>query len=72
MLGRFVFIFNILYLVGQWQAWRMWSACSKTCGHGIRTRTRTCDFYRTPKYRRSCSGSSSQTEICKPVVQCPG
>ena len=28
--------------VGQWAGWASWSACSRSCGGGIRTQSRHC------------------------------
>ncbi len=47
---------------GGWSAWTSWSTCSKTCGSGSQTRTRTC--------RSQCSGSSSQSKACN-TQACP-
>ena len=41
--------------------WMKWSDCSKTCGGGKRTRNRDCPS-------NSCSGESSQTELCNTQV----
>ena len=61
---------------GYWSEWEKWSSCSKTCGDGIQTRTRTCN---EPKYGgEKCEGSPKNTRKCvlkkdcvyKPVCIC--
>ncbi|XP_072023950.1 uncharacterized protein [Amphiura filiformis] len=41
-------------------SWGSWSYCSRTCGTGIRTRTRTCSE------AGSCSGSATEMSSCNP------
>uniref|UniRef100_A0A8C9S910 Semaphorin-5A n=1 Tax=Scleropages formosus TaxID=113540 RepID=A0A8C9S910_SCLFO len=49
-----------------WSLWETWSACSKDCGKGFRTRKRTC----TPPDGRSapaaCGGSAVEYQDCNP------
>ena len=45
----------------QFDPWRQWSDCTETCGGGKRTRNRDCPS-------DSCSGESSQTELCNTQV----
>ena len=43
--------------VGTWSEWGEFSGCSKTCGTGIKSRTRYC-------YGVECSGGTQQTVQC--------
>ncbi|CRK98212.1 CLUMA_CG011575, isoform A, partial [Clunio marinus] len=50
---------------GGWSKWSPWSACSKTCGSGHRTRKRECNNP-SPKYNgTSCRGENVEFEECK-------
>jgi len=44
---------------GYWSSWSEWGSCSKSCGSGTKTRTRTCDGHRD-----LCPGSSSDSDPC--------
>uniref|UniRef100_K1QN63 Hemicentin-1 n=1 Tax=Magallana gigas TaxID=29159 RepID=K1QN63_MAGGI len=60
---------------GGWSGWNHPSACSVTCGGGVRTRTRTCN-HPTPAYGGlQCRGESHMSEHCNgnpcPGVACP-
>ncbi|XP_066920815.1 SCO-spondin-like isoform X2 [Clytia hemisphaerica] len=50
---------------GGYGPWSKYGECSKTCGQGTHTRTRTC-----VETRRDCSGPAKQTKVCK-VRECP-
>ncbi|KAK3083453.1 hypothetical protein FSP39_022988 [Pinctada imbricata] len=55
---------------GGWGSYGSWSSCSKTCGGGTSTRTRSCNSP-TPKYGgNSCSGSASESKTCG-TSSCP-
>ncbi|CAC5383706.1 unnamed protein product [Mytilus coruscus] len=45
-------------------------ACTKTCGHGTRTRTRTCTKPSPAKGGAPCNGSAVQSEACN-INPCP-
>ena len=65
--------FRLSYVTvhGNWGAWKSWSACSVTCGEGLRTRIRECNNP-APKYGgRNCEGTNTQQETCTKKV-CPG
>ena len=49
---------------GKWTAWSSWSPCSKTCGGGQESRTRTCsDPF--PKFGgKVCPGAHLKTQSC--------
>ncbi|XP_060579908.1 A disintegrin and metalloproteinase with thrombospondin motifs adt-1-like [Ruditapes philippinarum] len=50
---------------GDYGLWSVWSTCSKSCGQGSQSRTRTCEG------GGSCSGPSSESKYCT-VQECPG
>ena len=49
---------------GGWSTWSAWGSCSVTCGMGTRSRTRSCTNPTPSNGGASCSGISSQTQIC--------
>ncbi|KAI8504958.1 hypothetical protein Bbelb_170670 [Branchiostoma belcheri] len=60
----------------QWSAWSDHTACSATCGAGVRTRTRTCTCITTgnpaDNATESCGGDSEQRSDCSPAPPpCP-
>ena len=57
---------------GNWGQWSSaWSACSKTCGDGVRTKTRQCNNPAPLHGGIDCSGNSAETQACK-EKDCPG
>ena len=58
---------------GSWAGWSKWGSCSKTCGGGIRQRTRPCE---APKVGGGtepcnlCKGEGNQKETCNDY-KCP-
>ena len=66
-------------MTGEWSAWGKYSACSKTCGTGSRTRKRVCMNGNECKcatkgpceFEEECSKLSSQTTECN-TQACPG
>ncbi|XP_068740870.1 A disintegrin and metalloproteinase with thrombospondin motifs adt-1-like isoform X2 [Montipora capricornis] len=54
---------------GRWSVWSLWSACSKTCGNGTKTRTRHCSNPPPQHGGKHCKGPSEQTKNC--LNKCP-
>ena len=48
--------------VGHYGPWSYWSSCSKTCGSGIRTRSRTC-IKKDNFHTYFCNGPSEDREL---------
>ena len=64
-------IIPIIFLVdGQWSDYGAVSACSKTCGDGTKTKTRTCTNPAPQNGGKDCVGDATHTENCK-VKDCP-
>ena len=55
---------------GGWSGWGSWGACSKTCGKGVRARTRSCTNPRPQFSGTQCAGSISQQQYCN-TQECP-
>ncbi|XP_070553684.1 fibropellin-1-like [Ptychodera flava] len=58
-------------IIARWQKWSPWSACSVTCGGGMRSRHRFCDV--PPAEEEDvvdCVGSANETESCN-IENCP-
>ena len=71
--GHHFRIISFYYLEAKWSRWSPWSDCSKTCGSGTRSRTRTCVAINqntgfTPV---SCAGKPMQSKTCA-EWNCPG
>ena len=56
---------------GGWSNWENYGPCSKTCGSGSRTRTRTCNDPAPAEGGKPYIGSGSETQACN-VKVCPG
>jgi len=70
-----VFVFPISALVNcQWSNWSAWESCSKSCGGGTQTSTRSKTVQETNG--GTCSGSSERSKSCNsqscPAGQGPG
>ena len=53
---------------GQWSAWNAGGSCSKTCGFGSQTFTRTC--VGQAHGGKACAGSASKSQACN-TQACP-
>ena len=61
---------NNFFLVNcEWGEWGSWNTCSKTCGGGEKTKTRSKTV--TEAYGGTCMDDSSMTEQCN-TNSCPG
>ncbi|XP_047376654.1 hemicentin-1 isoform X1 [Sciurus carolinensis] len=55
---------------GHWSEWSLWEECTKNCGRGNRTRTRTCNNPSAQHGGRPCEGNSMETIMCN-IKPCP-
>ncbi|KAK1804810.1 hypothetical protein P4O66_003652 [Electrophorus voltai] len=55
---------------GQWTEWSAWDECSHTCGHGNRTRVRTCSRPSAQHGGRACVGRAVEVMLCS-IRPCP-
>lgn len=56
---------------GKWGVWGKWTTCSKTCGGGYMSRSRTCNNPAPQNGGRPCQGPSSERTSCNDQ-KCPG
>ena len=66
--------YTIIYLVnGGYSIFSAWSACSKSCGAGTKTRSRSCTNPTPADGGSDCSrlGNATETETCNKEL-CPG
>uniref|UniRef100_A0A674IMN9 Hemicentin-1 n=1 Tax=Terrapene triunguis TaxID=2587831 RepID=A0A674IMN9_9SAUR len=56
---------------GTWSEWGSWEECSRTCGQGNKTRTRTCSNPTTQHGGRPCDGNAVESIMCN-IRPCPG
>ncbi|KAL3886629.1 hypothetical protein ACJMK2_026610, partial [Sinanodonta woodiana] len=55
-------------VIGGWNAWSSWNQCSVTCGQGSHYRLRICNNPHPANGGATCSGSSSETQLCTQQV----
>ncbi|KAL0178887.1 hypothetical protein M9458_024329, partial [Cirrhinus mrigala] len=56
---------------GGWSSWGKFGSCSRTCGGGVRSRSRQCNNP-VPAYGgRDCPGSTFDYQVCN-TEDCPG
>ncbi|KAJ8348261.1 hypothetical protein SKAU_G00268500 [Synaphobranchus kaupii] len=55
---------DVLRQDGNWGAWSKFGSCSRTCGAGVRFRTRKCDNPPPANGGRTCLGPNSGFQLC--------
>uniref|UniRef100_A0A8C2SL26 Hemicentin-1 n=1 Tax=Capra hircus TaxID=9925 RepID=A0A8C2SL26_CAPHI len=55
---------------GNWSEWSPWEECTRSCGRGNRTRTRTCNNPSAQHGGRPCEGTAVETIMCN-IRPCP-
>ncbi|XP_026645393.1 hemicentin-1 [Microtus ochrogaster] len=55
---------------GHWSEWSFWEECTRSCGHGNQTRTRTCSNPSAQHGGRPCEGHAVETIMCN-IRPCP-
>ncbi|XP_060053295.1 A disintegrin and metalloproteinase with thrombospondin motifs 2 isoform X2 [Erinaceus europaeus] len=61
---------DILKRDGNWGAWSPFGSCSRTCGTGVKFRTRQCDNPHPANGGRTCPGLAYDFQLCSPQ-DCP-
>ena len=61
----------VIAVDGKWSEWSAFSECSKTCGKGKKTRTRTCTNPPPSGGGKNCKGKDNKTKDCN-RRKCPG
>ncbi|XP_006835920.1 PREDICTED: A disintegrin and metalloproteinase with thrombospondin motifs 14 [Chrysochloris asiatica] len=56
---------------GGWSSWTKFGSCSRSCGGGVRSRSRSCDNPLPAYGGRPCSGSMFEYQVCN-SEECPG
>ncbi|OPJ77524.1 hemicentin-1 isoform B [Patagioenas fasciata monilis] len=55
---------------GNWSEWGLWEECSRSCGQGNRSRSRTCSSPAAQHGGRPCQGSALDSIMCN-IRPCP-
>ncbi|XP_068091514.1 SCO-spondin-like isoform X2 [Hyperolius riggenbachi] len=55
---------------GNWSSWSSWTDCTKSCGEGVRSRSRTCSNPSPLGGGDFCEGASTEVESCQ-LEPCP-
>uniref|UniRef100_A0A8C0I9U9 ADAM metallopeptidase with thrombospondin type 1 motif 14 n=1 Tax=Bubo bubo TaxID=30461 RepID=A0A8C0I9U9_BUBBB len=56
---------------GSWSSWSKFGSCSRTCGGGVRSRSRNCDNPPPAYGGRHCPGATYEYQVCN-AEECPG
>ena len=62
---------SILGVNGGWSAYGPWGKCSRFCGGGTQSRSRSCSSPKTIAPGKQCVGGATETRQC-PAKPCPG
>ena len=54
------------FLEPEWSQWSIFTACSKSCGKGTQTRSRTCKQFGGNK---NCIGNKKESATCE-IIEC--
>jgi len=59
---------------GGWTEWGAWTRCTRTCGNGTQTHSRTCTNPRPSGGGVTCIGIARETQFCNtdpcPIGKC--
>ncbi|KAG7237500.1 hypothetical protein INR49_032249 [Caranx melampygus] len=61
---------DLLRQDGGWGTWSSYGSCSRTCGGGVRFRSRRCDSPAPANGGRTCFGNSYEFQLCS-QEECP-
>ncbi|XP_040005623.1 A disintegrin and metalloproteinase with thrombospondin motifs 2 isoform X2 [Xiphias gladius] len=61
---------DLLRQDGSWGMWSSYGSCSRTCGGGVRFRTRRCDNPAPANGGRTCFGNGYEFQLCS-QEECP-
>ncbi|KAG8008356.1 A disintegrin and metalloproteinase with thrombospondin motifs 2 [Nibea albiflora] len=61
---------DLLRQDGSWGTWTPFGSCSRTCGGGVRFRSRSCDNPAPANGGRTCFGNSFEFQMCS-QEECP-
>nr|XP_054769474.1 hemicentin-1-like [Lytechinus pictus] len=71
LMGQAVMTIYLTVMVhGGWSEWTDWGQCSKTCGRGMRIRTRRCDSPSPANNGLQCTGPEVEQNSCH-LESCP-
>jgi len=56
---------------GGWSSWSSWTSCSKSCGSGTQSASRSCSNPYPSNGGTGCSGSAGTSRYCNTHI-CPG
>ncbi|NXQ90343.1 ATS14 metalloproteinase, partial [Nyctibius grandis] len=56
---------------GSWSSWSKFGSCSRTCGGGVRSRSRSCDNPPPAYGGHHCPGATYEHQVCN-AEECPG
>ena len=62
---------NFFSVDGNWSGWKQWGPCTKSCGRGSQTSTRTCTNPPPTNGGEECRGVNERSRDCN-TQPCPG
>ena len=64
--------FSLVPVDGGYSDWGVWTTCTKSCGNGSQSRSRTCSNPAPKNGGKECSrlGNAVETKVCN-VKECP-